>query len=349
MKTRKVAIGVVYRKFPAGIRFLLLHRAKRKDCLWSGWEMPKGGIEAGESSLKTIKREVAEESGIKKMKVVKKLRIKVKYEYPKYWQKATGFKKTVQTPFLIEVFQNPRRLSAEFDGYAWCDFPTAMKKLKWKSQKELLEFARKERKTIVFDLDGVLLNSKRLYVDAFQLGFRKDGINLSKKLIASCLGGKFEETVKNIERSTGLRINVPLATRVVMDFTRKNAHTAKPVKGAKNAILKTKNAARIILLTNTTKDVAMISLKKIGLVVFDMMVFAEDSKNKESAIRHISREFKIPVKEIIYVGDMARDIRVARSAGCRIISVPGWDSKIKLKRMKPDVLLKNIGELAKVL
>lgn len=349
MRTRKVAIGVVYRGFPAGTRYLLLHRKKHLGSLWSGWEMPKGGIEAGESPLKTVKREVAEETGIKKIKVVKKLGFKVKYEYPKYWQKATGFKKTVQTPFLIEVFHNPKKLSSEFDGYVWCDFSTAMKKLKWKSQRELLKFARKGRKTVVFDLDGVLLDSKELYVDAFRRAFEKDGIFLSKGFIAARLGGKIEESIKNIENSTGFKINEPFTKDFVIRFSLKHAHAVRLMKGAKKALLETKNAARIVLLTNTTKRVAMISLKKHGLVVFDGTAFAEDSKNKEGAIRRISREFKIPVKEIIYIGDMARDICVARNAGCKIISVPGWDSKSKLKKLKPDALMKNIGELVKFL
>ncbi len=346
MKTRKVAIGVVYRKFPVGVRFLLLRRAKRKAFLWSGWEMPKGGIEAGESPLKAVKREVAEESGIKKIKIVKELGAKVKYEYPKYWQRATGFRNTVQVPFLIEVFQNPKKLSAEFDRYAWCDFPTAMKKLKWKSQKELLEFARKGRKTVIFDLDGVLMNSKRLWVDAFRRAFEKIGISLSRNLIASCLGAKMDGTVKNIEESSGFKINEPLTAKYVRIFSLENTHAVKPMRGARKALLETKNAARIILLTNTEKKVAMVWLKRFKMNMFDKMLFYENIKDKESAIRSMAREFKIPVKEIIYVGDMARDIRVARNAGCKIISVPGWDSKSKLKRLKPDVLLKNIGELA---
>ncbi len=348
MKTRKVAIGVVYRKFPTGIRYLLLHRAKNGGGLWTGWEMPKGGIDHGESAKKTVLRELREEAGIRKAKIIKRLNLRIRYDYPKYWQKATGFKNTVQAPFLIEVFQNPKKLSAEFDKHAWCDFPIAMKKLKWKAQKGLLEFARKEKATVVFDLDGVILDSKRLYANAFQYAFRKGGINLSRSFIAPRLGGKMEETVKNIEDSTGFRINEPLTTRAVLSFSRKNVHSVRSMKGAKRALLETKNAARIILLTNTTKNVAMISLKKLGLVVFDKMVFAEDSKSKESAIRRVSREFKIPAKEIIYVGDMARDIRVARSAGCRIISVPGWDSKSKLKKMKPDALVDNIGDVARL-
>ena len=48
--------GVVFRKTPAGIRFLLIKDPYKK------WGLPKGHVDSGESLEQTADREVAESS-----------------------------------------------------------------------------------------------------------------------------------------------------------------------------------------------------------------------------------------------------------------------------------------------
>ncbi len=56
----QAAGGVVWRRGSAGVEILLVHRPKYDD-----WSLPKGKLDAGETSEKAALREVEEETGLR--------------------------------------------------------------------------------------------------------------------------------------------------------------------------------------------------------------------------------------------------------------------------------------------
>lgn len=54
--------------------YLLLLNAGR-------WDFPKGGVEKGESELQTVLREVEEETGLKRIKIIPGFRKVIEYYY----------------------------------------------------------------------------------------------------------------------------------------------------------------------------------------------------------------------------------------------------------------------------
>jgi putative (di)nucleoside polyphosphate hydrolase len=57
--------------------------AKRKDNPIDKWQMPQGGVDKGEDFLEAMKRELFEETGIKNIKIIKKIEKMYEYELPK--------------------------------------------------------------------------------------------------------------------------------------------------------------------------------------------------------------------------------------------------------------------------
>ena len=55
---------------------------KRKDNPIDKWQMPQGGIDANETPLNAMKRELREETSIKKIKVLKEIQNWLEYELP---------------------------------------------------------------------------------------------------------------------------------------------------------------------------------------------------------------------------------------------------------------------------
>ena len=55
---------------------------KRKDNPGDKWQMPQGGVDTGENYIEAMKRELAEETGIKNIKILKKIDRIYQYELP---------------------------------------------------------------------------------------------------------------------------------------------------------------------------------------------------------------------------------------------------------------------------
>ena len=72
-----------------GVGIILLNNknqvfvGKRKDNPGDKWQMPQGGVEDGEDFLTTMKRELFEETNIKKIKIIKEIEQMYEYELPK--------------------------------------------------------------------------------------------------------------------------------------------------------------------------------------------------------------------------------------------------------------------------
>ena len=57
---------------------------KRKDNPVDKWQMPQGGVNAGEELIDAMKRELEEETGIKNIEILKEIDGWSQYELPKY-------------------------------------------------------------------------------------------------------------------------------------------------------------------------------------------------------------------------------------------------------------------------
>lgn len=90
-----------------------------KDYKGKFWEVPKGGIEKGESIEDTIRRELQEETGITEFTIIKNIKLPyVNYGY-----------KTIKNPYLFrkvkinyvfcETKEKEIKLSSEHTGYKW--------------------------------------------------------------------------------------------------------------------------------------------------------------------------------------------------------------------------------------
>lgn len=112
--------------------FLILHRILR----WTGWEFLKGTIKPGESNEEALKREIKEETGLKKFKIIKSL------DKQERWQ-ALGNEYFIVDVFLVRADMGDKislkQEIIEHDGYQWVDKETALKKLTWPESKKLLK------------------------------------------------------------------------------------------------------------------------------------------------------------------------------------------------------------------
>ncbi len=112
---------ITYRKNVAAILFngknILLVRKAGFDF----WQFIQGGVEFNEEFEDALEREVVEETGIKKIEIIKKLNNHLKWNWNPELQKLKGFKGQEQTFFLVKI--NPKSKvklqKEELEEYKW--------------------------------------------------------------------------------------------------------------------------------------------------------------------------------------------------------------------------------------
>ncbi len=141
MPKEKSAGAIIFRKEDNQIYYLLLH-------YHSGhWEFPKGHIEEGETNEQTVKREVAEETGITDIKIIPGFKQYIKYFFRQSYGLEGEAKKQAPWIFKLVVFYTARtgqkdiKISPEHTGFVWLPFAQALKKITYKNSKELLKKA----------------------------------------------------------------------------------------------------------------------------------------------------------------------------------------------------------------
>ncbi len=105
---------------------------------WKGWEFPKGGKRFYETENMTVRREIKEETGLKILDI-KKFEKKGKYKYDKEYPDRRGIAGQTYKLYAVKVEKRKVRLDKkEHSDYKWVNFSEAIKKLKWKNQKDCL-------------------------------------------------------------------------------------------------------------------------------------------------------------------------------------------------------------------
>jgi len=123
--------AVVYRNEGGRRLYLLLHYEE------GHWDFPKGHVEEGESEEATVRREVAEETGIADLEFEPLFRETISYFFKR---DGRAVKKEVVF-FLAQTRQGDVRLSSEHVGFAWLEFEPAKKRLTYKNAQDVLEKA----------------------------------------------------------------------------------------------------------------------------------------------------------------------------------------------------------------
>jgi 8-oxo-dGTP diphosphatase len=108
---QKIVVAAV---IPYKNKVLLLQRSANEKIFPNLWELPSGKRENFESSIKAIKREVKEETGLN-IEIIRPINI---FEYK--IQKTKIIKDTTQINFLVKIKgKNKVKISKEHQDFAW--------------------------------------------------------------------------------------------------------------------------------------------------------------------------------------------------------------------------------------
>jgi len=119
----------------------------------NAWQFPQGGIEEGESKEQAILRELGEEIGTDKLKILGEMNEKLKYQFPFYLKEKYNFDGQVQTFFLVYFYGDDSEIKfdkqekPEFKAFEWVKYhepPLRVIYFKKISYLKALEYFRKQ-------------------------------------------------------------------------------------------------------------------------------------------------------------------------------------------------------------
>ncbi|HZW39969.1 MAG TPA: HAD family hydrolase [Ignavibacteriaceae bacterium] len=205
----------------------------------------------------------------------------------------------------------------------------------------------KKYKGIIFDIDGTLTSTNQLIFASFNY--------VAKKYLNRTY--KDEELIKLFGPTEDVILrqwcpdNYDEARKDYYNFYSENHHMADLYPGIIDILkyLKSKNIY-LSIYTGKGNEASVITLKKLGIYeYFDLIITGDhvkEHKPSPEGIHLFMQQFNLQNDEVLMIGDSHVDIKAARAANVKVVSVI-WDSLSidKVKALGTDYLFKTVEDL----
>lgn len=123
---------MISNKYRENVAAVIINKDKKVlmcEHIWidDAWQFPQGGIEEGEKEEEALLRELEEEIGTNKIKIIDKMDEKLKYQFPFYLKKKYEFNGQIQRFFLVYFYGNNKDIrfdnqeKPEFKAFEWVE------------------------------------------------------------------------------------------------------------------------------------------------------------------------------------------------------------------------------------
>lgn len=205
-------------------------------------------------------------------------------------------------------------------------------------------------KGLILDMDGTLLDSRKMHLEAWKILLRKYQVEKTESDILAHFGKTTEEIARNIfpEKYDFRKISAE-KDEIFLTLI-PNVYVFQGIPELLNN-LKRKHYRLCIASSNPRKTIqTIISNFKLSV---DSLVSIEDiihGKPAPDMILAAASKLNLSVAECIAVGDTPYDIQAAKAAKCKIIAVlTGGNSEQTLKAFNPDYILPSIIKIESLL
>ena len=209
--------------------------------------------------------------------------------------------------------------------------------------------------TIVFDLDGTLIDTAPDLVDTLNVVFAREGLPpVPYETARNLIGGGARMMIARGIEAEGRTVAPAELERLFQDFlAHYSAHIAdrsRPFPGLTDALdALAANGSRFAVCTNKLEYLSVRLLKQLGLAHRFAAICGQDTfgvqKPDPEVLRRTIAAVGGTLRNAIMIGNSLTDIRTARAAGIPVIAVDFGYTERPVSELGPDRIISRFAEL----
>ena len=210
--------------------------------------------------------------------------------------------------------------------------------------------------TVVFDLDGTLVDTAPDLIETLNVVFTRDGLPpLAYGAARDMIGGGARRMIESALKLQGRVLADGAVDRMFADFiTRYAAHIAdrsQPFPGLDAALDRlAPRGCQFAVCTNKLESLSRLLLEALGLSRRFAAICGQDTfgmqKPDPEILRRTIRAAGGALQRAVMVGDSGTDIATARAAGVPVVAVDFGYSETPVRELGPDRVISHFDQLA---
>ena len=204
-------------------------------------------------------------------------------------------------------------------------------------------------KAVIFDMDGVIVDSEPINYEVIRITFEKAGVKISKKEFIEewvVKGTGSREAIKRHDIKMSLEDLQKIKKKIYLDVLKRKVKL-KP--DAKRTIINLHKKYKLALASQGHRYNVDIIVKKFKLSKFFQAIIGKQDVNKGKPNPEIflkaSKELKVKPEECLVIEDTEKGIIAAKRAGMVCIAVPDTWTKKYNDFSKADLVVNLLGEI----
>ncbi len=210
----------------------------------------------------------------------------------------------------------------------------------------------------IFDLDGVITNSKEAYSYAYLKTAEKYGFDLDRKLLEKVLEKNRPGIIQQLypKLSDGTISHLKKGLKNVLSKPQSVKKVVLIRDGLELAYSLKNRGLPIAVVTDSHPDFVSEVFHRLGIPeIFDYVLPKEKATNsKEDRFRYLFDRWKIFPDRILYIGDTVRDVELARKVGTKVAIIYNktswsWPVKTGIVEAQPDYIFDNAKQVLDII